>query len=67
MLSTGSIQEDSSQHYCKIVDWDVKNLIKQNYAMLHPLKRIGDQKKYENMNGGTGHKWVSHRSQGKVR
>ena len=28
-LSTGSIQEDPSQHNWKIVDWDVKNQIKQ--------------------------------------
>ena len=30
LLSTCSIQEDPSQHNWKIVDWDVKNQIKQN-------------------------------------
>ena len=29
LLSTGSTQEDPSQHNQKIVDWDVKNQIKQ--------------------------------------
>ena len=29
LLSTGSTQEDPTQHYRKIVDWDVKNQIKQ--------------------------------------
>ena len=29
LLSTGSIQEDLSRHNRKIVDWDVKNPIKQ--------------------------------------
>ena len=30
LLSTGSTQEDPSRHNRKIVDWDVKNHIKQN-------------------------------------
>ena len=30
LLSTGSTQEDPSRHNWKIVDWDVKNQIKQN-------------------------------------
>ena len=30
MLSTGSTQEDPPQHNWKIVDWDVKNQIKQD-------------------------------------
>ena len=29
LLSTGSTQEDLSRHNSKIVDWDVKNQIKQ--------------------------------------
>ena len=29
LLSTGSTQEDPSQHNCKIVEWDIKNKIKQ--------------------------------------
>ena len=29
LLSTGSTQEDLSKHNLKIVDWDVKNQIKQ--------------------------------------
>ena len=31
LLSTGSTQEDPSQHTWKIVDWDVKNKIKQTF------------------------------------
>ena len=34
--STGSTQEDSSQHNWKIVDWDIKNQIKQ----ANMLKRL---------------------------
>ena len=34
LLSTGSTQKDLSQHNWKIVDWDVKNQIKQNCAPL---------------------------------
>ena len=30
LLSTGSTQENLSRHNWKIVDWDVKNQIKQN-------------------------------------
>ena len=29
LLSNGSTKEDLSQHCCKIVDWDIKNQIKQ--------------------------------------
>ena len=29
LLSTGSTQEDLSRHNCNIVDWDIKNQIKQ--------------------------------------
>ena len=29
-LSTGSTKEDPSKHDRKIVDWDIKNQIKQN-------------------------------------
>ena len=29
LLSTGSMQEDQSQHDWKIVDWDIKNQNKQ--------------------------------------
>ena len=32
LLSTGSTQEDPSQHNRKIVDWDVNNQIKQTLA-----------------------------------
>ena len=32
LLSTGSTQEDPSRHNWKIVDWDVKNQIKQTKA-----------------------------------
>ena len=31
LLSTGSTQEDPSQHNRKTVDWDVKNQIKQRF------------------------------------
>ena len=34
LLITGSTQEDLSQHNWKIVDWDVKNQIKQNITVL---------------------------------
>ena len=34
-LSTGSFQEDPSQHNCKIVDLDVKNQNKQKNLSVH--------------------------------
>ena len=35
LLSTGSIQEDPSQHIGKIVDWGEKNIHKQTKASRH--------------------------------
>ena len=32
LLSTGSIQEDLSQHDCKIVDWYLMNQMNKNLA-----------------------------------
>ena len=37
LLSTGSTQEDPSQHDWKIVDWDVKNQIKQTKNMTRSI------------------------------
>ena len=39
LLSTGSTQEDLSRHNSNIVDWDVKNQIKQIKCSLILLKR----------------------------
>ena len=46
LLSTGSTQEDRSRHNWKIVDWDVKNQIKQTnqpgreYSLVSKLNQI---------------------------
>ena len=39
LLSTGSTQEDPSQHNLKIVDWDIKNQIKKNKKQ-HALSKL---------------------------
>ena len=36
LLSIGSTQEDLSHHICKIVDWNVKNQIKQSFCEFGP-------------------------------
>ena len=35
LLNTGSTQEDPSRHSWKIVDWDIKNQIKQTSKSYH--------------------------------
>ena len=36
LLITGSNQEDPFRHNWKIVDWEIKNQIRQTHCMQHP-------------------------------
>ena len=45
LLSTGSTQEDPSRHIWKIVDWDVKNQIKQTNL----FRKINLSRKFPNL------------------
>ena len=57
-ISTGSIQEDPPRPKCKIVDWDVKNQIKQSVKQMLNARKLNlfvcKQQKRRHLGRGMG-------------